>query len=82
MVGAFSVGPTQELEKKLMAAIALLCVSNTVFAHDIYSNLRDKAGRYCCNGQDCRPVQVIAQSRCSSTSLPPFMAQRRPALAE
>src|SRR5262245_33154968 len=57
--GHFSVGPTQELEMKvLVAAIALLCVSNTVFAHDIYSNLRDKAGRYCCNGQDCRPVQV------------------------
>src|SRR5262245_45173618 len=42
----------------MVAAIALLCVSNTVFAHDIYSNLRDKVGRYCCNGQDCRPVQV------------------------
>jgi hypothetical protein len=32
--------------------------SNTVLAHDIYSNLRDRAGHLCCNGQDCRPVQV------------------------
>src|SRR5260370_39556200 len=45
--------------KKLVAAIALLCLSSTVLAHDIYSNLRDRDGRFCCNGQDCRPVQVI-----------------------
>src|SRR5262245_12129971 len=44
--------------KKLLATIALLCLSSTVLAHDIYSNLRDRAGRFCCNGQDCRPVQA------------------------
>jgi len=44
--------------KKLVATIALLCVSNTVLAHDIYSDLRDPDGRLCCNGQDCKPVQV------------------------
>ena len=44
--------------KALLAAIALLCLSTSVLAHDIYSNLRDRAGRFCCNGQDCRPVQV------------------------
>src|SRR5499427_6745062 len=44
--------------KELVAATALLCLSSTVLAHDIYSNLRDKAGHYCCNGQDCRPVQA------------------------
>src|SRR5262249_44258130 len=44
--------------KKLVATFALLCVSSTVLAHDIYSNLRDRDGRLCCNGQDCRPVQV------------------------
>src|SRR5262249_13388160 len=44
--------------KALVATIALLCLSSAVVAHDIYSNLRDKAGRYCCNGQDCRPVQA------------------------
>jgi hypothetical protein len=43
---------------KLLATIALLCLSSTVLAHDIYSNLRDRAGHLCCNGQDCRPVQV------------------------
>src|SRR5262245_982581 len=44
--------------KALVATIALLCLSSTVLAHDIYSNLRDRDGRFCCNGQDCRPVQV------------------------
>src|SRR5262245_49338724 len=44
--------------KKLLAAIALLCLSSTVLAHDIYSNLRDRDGHLCCGGQDCRPVQA------------------------
>jgi hypothetical protein len=43
---------------KLMTAIAVLCVSSTVLAHDIYSDLRDRDGRLCCNGQDCKPVEV------------------------
>src|SRR5262245_1272338 len=34
--------------KALMAAIALLCVSSTVLAHDIYSTLRDRDGHLCC----------------------------------
>ena len=45
--------------KELMATLVLLCVSSTVLAHDIYSNLRDRDGRLCCGGQDCKPVQVI-----------------------
>ena len=44
--------------KALMAAIALLCVSSTVLAHDIYSNLRDRDGNLCCGGQDCEPVEA------------------------
>ena len=44
--------------KALVATIALLCLSSIVLAHDIYSNLRDRDGHFCCNGQDCRPVQV------------------------
>ena len=44
--------------EKLVATILLLCVSNTVLAHDIYSNLRDRDGHPCCNGQDCKPVQA------------------------
>jgi hypothetical protein len=44
--------------KKLVATIALLCLSSTVLAHDIYSDLRDWEGHLCCNGQDCRPVQA------------------------
>ena len=44
--------------KALMAAIALLCVSNTVLAHDIYTNLRDRDGHLCCGGQDCKPVEA------------------------
>ena len=43
---------------KLLATIVLLCLSSTVLAHDIYSNLRDRGGKLCCNGQDCRPVQA------------------------
>jgi hypothetical protein len=45
--------------KKLVATIALLCVSSTVLAHDIYSDLRDRDGKLCCNGQDCKPVQAV-----------------------
>src|SRR5262249_29818964 len=44
--------------KKLVATITLLCLSSTVLAHDIYSNLRDRGGNLCCNGQDCKPVQA------------------------
>src|SRR5215470_5117149 len=44
--------------KALMATLVLLCLSSTVLAHDIYSNLRDRDGHLCCGGQDCRPVQV------------------------
>src|SRR5260370_16293731 len=44
--------------KGLMATIALLCVSSTVLAHDIYSNLRDRDGDLCCGRQDCMPVQA------------------------
>jgi hypothetical protein len=45
------------------AAISLgLCsvASSTILAHDIYSHLRDRAGRLCCNGRDCKPVEATA----------------------
>src|SRR5215467_16209562 len=32
--------------------------SNTILAHDIYSNLRDRDGHLCCGGQDCKPVEA------------------------
>jgi hypothetical protein len=38
--------------------LAIMTVSNTVLAHDIYSNLRDRDGKLCCNGQDCKPVEA------------------------
>ena len=44
--------------KELAAAIALLCLSTSVLAHDIYSTLRDRDGNLCCGGQDCKPVQA------------------------
>ena len=44
--------------KALAAAIALLCLPSTVLAHDIYNNLRDRDGRLCFNGQDCKPVEA------------------------
>src|SRR5262245_17104103 len=45
--------------KKLVATFALICVSSTVLAHDIYSNLRDRDGNLCCGGQDCQPVKAV-----------------------
>ena len=44
----------------LATSLTVLCVSNTVVAHDIYSNLRDGDGHLCCSGQDCKPVEAIA----------------------
>jgi hypothetical protein len=44
--------------KNLAAAIALLCLSTTVLAHDIYTNLRDRDGNPCCGGEDCMPVEA------------------------
>src|SRR5262244_1897294 len=51
--------PASRKMKKLVATIALLCLSSTVLAHDIYTNLRDRDGHLCCGGQDCKPVQAI-----------------------
>jgi len=45
--------------KKLVAALALLCVSNVALAHDIYINLRDRDGHLCCGGKDCKPVKTL-----------------------
>jgi len=39
--------------------LAILTVSNTVSAHDIYSSLRDREGHLCCGGQDCAPVEAV-----------------------
>jgi hypothetical protein len=44
--------------KALLATIALLCLSSSVPAHDIYSDLRDRDGNLCCGGQDCKPVEA------------------------
>ena len=38
--------------------LASMTVSNTVLAHDIYSNLRDRDGHLCCGGQGCEPVEA------------------------
>ena len=45
--------------KKLVATLAVLCLSNTVLAHDIYSALRDRHGHPCCGEQDCKPVEAV-----------------------
>jgi hypothetical protein len=44
--------------KVVLAAIALLCLSTIVLAHDIYTNLRDRDGNPCCGGEDCMPVEA------------------------
>jgi hypothetical protein len=43
----------------LAISLALLCVSNSVLAHDIYSRLRDRDGELCCGEQDCKAVEAI-----------------------
>ena len=45
--------------KTLAATIALLRLSSSVLAHDIYSTLRDRDGHLCCGGQDCKPVDAL-----------------------
>ena len=55
-MGRVTLGGSQM--KTLLAVIALLCLSSTVLAHDIYSKLRGRDGSLCCNGQDCRPVEA------------------------
>jgi hypothetical protein len=40
--------------KRLLATIALLCLSSTV----LYSISVIETGHLCCTGQDCRPVEV------------------------
>jgi hypothetical protein len=44
----------------VLAGAVTTLVSNTVLAHDIYSNLRDRDGHLCCGGQDCKPVEAMA----------------------
>jgi len=45
--------------KTVTATVALICSSNSVLAYDICSNLRDRDGHLCCNGQDCMPVAKV-----------------------
>jgi hypothetical protein len=49
------------------AILAIMAVSNTVLAHDIYSTLRDRDGHLCCGGQDCAPV-CLPRAASSETS--------------
>jgi len=55
---AFPVWLVRFAPRALVATIALLCLSSTVLAHDIYTNIRNRDGQLCCNGQDCKPVQA------------------------
>ena len=48
--------------KELAAAMALLCLSTTVLAHDIYTGLLGRDGQLCCGGEDCKPVEAIVLS--------------------
>ena len=67
--------------KELLAAIALLCLSSTVLAHDIYSGFRDRNGHLCCNEKDCKPVhaRVLPDGRyylpASDETIPADIAQ-------
>ena len=67
-----------------LLVIALLCLSSTALAHDIYNNLRDRDGHLCCGGQDCRPVEarVLANGNyylpATGETIPPEMATPSP----
>jgi hypothetical protein len=58
---AISLGLWSPLMKKLVAAIAVLCLSSSVLAHDIYTDLHDRNGSLCCGRQDCMPVKALAR---------------------
>jgi hypothetical protein len=53
--------------KALVATIALLCLSSTAIAHDIYSNLRDAAGHLC---------WIVSQLRLRCCRMGPTIYQR------
>jgi hypothetical protein len=44
------------LKLDLFTAIALLSFEPPADAHDIYSHLRDRSGKSCCDETDCRPA--------------------------
>jgi hypothetical protein len=44
------------LKLGLVAALLFVGFEPTIEAHDIYTPLRDKAGRNCCDDGDCRPA--------------------------
>src|SRR5215468_8611696 len=48
----------ESLESQPLSGLVLLCLSSSLLAHDIYSNLRDRDGNLCCGGQDCEPVEA------------------------
>jgi hypothetical protein len=44
------------LKLELFTAIALLSFESPTEAHDIYSPLKDRRGKSCCDDRDCRPA--------------------------
>jgi hypothetical protein len=70
--------------KTLVAAIALLCLSSSVLAHDIYTDLHDRDGNLCCGRQDCMPVEATVLPDGSyflpktSEIIPAYMAMPSP----
>ncbi len=44
------------LKLGLFAVLLFVGFEPTTAAHDIYSPLKDKAGRNCCDDGDCRPA--------------------------
>jgi hypothetical protein len=50
------------LKLGLFALLLLVSFEPTTEAHDIYSPLRDRAGRNCCDEGDCRPAPYRVKS--------------------
>jgi len=42
----------------IVIVLLVLCLSSSVLAHDIYTDLHDRNGNLCCGRQDCMPVEA------------------------
>lgn len=45
------------MRRRLLAAVVAFILSGPVFAHDPYSDWRNKRGNDCCHGQDCAALK-------------------------
>src|SRR4051812_31288414 len=57
-----SGGPSHSMRRRPMAPqvisalLAFLLLSDAACAHDIYTHLKSRSGKSCCDNSDCRPA--------------------------